>query len=81
MGHASESISTKTDAPVERPVPPKAFLSGPEAASFLALSEKQLRNWRCAGGGPAYHKVGRRVVYSVDDLKTFMAEFRKEALR
>jgi len=30
-----------------------------------------LANWRCQGRGPAYHKIGRNVFYSVDDLEAW----------
>ena len=62
------------------PLPAKEFLSVEQAADYLGLSKVALDEWRCKRGGPAYHKVGRRVLYSVGDLRTFMASLRKDAL-
>ena len=45
------------------------------------MSKVQLDLWRSKGGGPDYHKVGRKVLYSVADLRTFMAAARVGAMR
>ncbi len=58
--------------------PPKEFLTADEAAEFLSFSLIQLAEWRCKGGGPVFHKIGRRVAYSVADLRAFMAARRVE---
>lgn len=47
---------------------PPRFLRTPEAARFLGLSGRTLEKHRCYGTGPAYRKIGGRVLYSVDDL-------------
>lgn len=51
-------------------IPPR-FLRTPEAARFLSLSGRTLEKHRTYGTGPAYHKLGGRVVYSIDDLKAW----------
>ncbi|MEM6288803.1 MAG: helix-turn-helix domain-containing protein [Bacteroidota bacterium] len=61
--------------------PPREFLGTPEAAEHIGISKAQMEEWRSKGAGPAYHKVGRRVVYSVADLRAFVARGRTEALR
>jgi len=38
------------------------------AGSFLGLSPRTLERFRLEGRGPAFLKLGRRVVYSRDDL-------------
>lgn len=43
-----------------------------EAASVLGLGIQTMRNWRFTGKGPAYLKLGRRVVYCLEDLQTYM---------
>lgn len=48
-----------------------------EAASFLGLSVSFLNKLRCAGGGPAFRKVGRAVVYDPIDLDTWLADRRR----
>jgi predicted DNA-binding transcriptional regulator AlpA len=43
-------------------------LSGPEAAQYLGISASTLSKLRVFGGGPKFHKLGRRVVYDTRDL-------------
>ena len=44
-----------------------------EAASYLRISPKTLQKWRSVGGGPEYRLVGgRRVVYMIKDLRSFL---------
>ncbi len=61
-------------------MPKKEYLPVDQAASFLGLSKQQLDLWRIKGGGPAFHKVGRKVLYSVGDLRAFMQECRHSPL-
>ncbi|WP_206615433.1 helix-turn-helix transcriptional regulator [Solirhodobacter olei] len=60
--------------------PRREFLDTNQAAGFLGLSRQQLELWRLRGGGPAVHRVGRKCLYSVDDLRAFMAGLRREPL-
>ena len=50
---------------------PPRYLRTPEAARFLGLSDRTLEKHRTYGTGPAYRKLGGRVVYSVDDLEAW----------
>ena len=52
---------------------PPRFLRTPEAARFLGLSGRTLEKHRYFGTGPAYRRIGGRVVYSVDDLTAWVA--------
>ncbi|MFY9820033.1 MAG: helix-turn-helix domain-containing protein [Thermoanaerobaculia bacterium] len=45
-----------------------------EAARFLRLQPQTLEAWRLRGTGPAFVKLGRRVVYRRAALERFMAE-------
>lgn len=54
-----------------KPNLPPRFLRTPEAARFLGLSGRTLEKHRCYGTGPAYRKIGGRVIYSLDDLMTW----------
>lgn len=54
-------------------------LKVPEAAEHLRLSKSTLDKLRVYGGGPAYFKLGRTVVYSVGDLDAWMASRRRES--
>jgi hypothetical protein len=60
-----------TPPPVSRPTTAE-FLTPKEAARFLSVSRKQLETWRRTGTGPAFSKLGRRIVrYSVIDLRSW----------
>jgi predicted DNA-binding transcriptional regulator AlpA len=48
---------------------PPRYLRTKEAAEFLSLSARTLEKHRTYGTGPAYRKLGGRVVYSLDDLE------------
>ena len=50
---------------------PLRYLRTKEAAEFLSLSARTLEKHRTYGTGPAYRKLGGRVVYAVDDLETW----------
>ncbi|NDW07660.1 helix-turn-helix transcriptional regulator [Jiella pacifica] len=50
---------------------PPRYLRTPEAARFLGLSGRTLEKHRTYGTGPAYRKLGGRVVYSLDDLQAW----------
>ena len=59
-----------------RPEPaimPPRFLRTKEAAEFLSLSARTLEKHRTYGTGPAYRKLGGRVVYAVDELEAWAA--------
>lgn len=51
--------------------PAQYFLTQGEAASLLRLSERTLERYRLSGTGPAFVKLGRRVVYRASDLLAF----------
>ena len=46
------------------------------AAAFLGLAVQSLRNIRSHREGPAYIKLGRRVVYKVSDLEEYLNRHR-----
>jgi predicted DNA-binding transcriptional regulator AlpA len=50
---------------------PPRFLRTPEAARFLGLSGRTLEKHRTYGTGPTYRKIGGRVIYALDDLKSW----------
>lgn len=47
-----------------------------EAAAFIGVSKSWLDKKRVDGGGPAYLKIGRRVLYDLNDLEDFTASKR-----
>jgi excisionase family DNA binding protein len=50
---------------------PPRFLRTKEAAEYLGLSPRTLEKHRTYGTGPAYRKLGGRVVYAIDDLEAW----------
>ena len=46
----------------------KIYLTQKEVAAYLRLSERTLERHRIAGTGPAFVKLGRRVVYRRSDV-------------
>ena len=50
---------------------PHRYLRTAEAARFLSLSPRTLEKHRIYGTGPAYRKIGGRVVYALEDLKAW----------
>lgn len=45
-----------------------------EAATLLGLSASTLNKWRVQGCGPRYVKLGRAVLYRVEDLDRWLQE-------
>lgn len=41
---------------------PDRLLTTAQAAERLGMAEQTLANWRCAGVGPAYVRVGTRTI-------------------
>jgi hypothetical protein len=50
-----------------------AKLDRPAAANYVGCSPDTLATWATRGGGPPFHKIGRRVVYFVRDLDAWLA--------
>lgn len=50
-----------------------------DAAAYVGLSVSNLGKLRLNGGGPAYLKLGRRVVYDVADLDDWLGAHRRQA--
>lgn len=47
------------------------FLTGAELAMRWKLSHQTLANWRHAGKGPPYIRVGARVLYPYEGITAF----------
>jgi predicted DNA-binding transcriptional regulator AlpA len=52
-------------------------LSASMAAGYIGLSSSTLAKMRLSGTGPAFHKLGRRVVYRPEDLDAWLASCRR----
>jgi excisionase family DNA binding protein len=44
----------------------------PQAAVYVGLSKRTLEKWRRSRTGPAFHRLGRAVVYDRRDLDEFL---------
>ena len=51
--------------------PSPRYLRTAEAARYLSLSPRTLEKHRTYGTGPAYRKIGGRVIYAVADLNSW----------
>lgn len=51
-------------------------VSASEASQRLGISVSTLAKLRLYGKGPAYYKLGRRVVYRIEDLSNWINEHR-----
>ena len=58
----------------------KQYLSESEVSSLTGLATPTLRNYRHLCKGIPYIKVGRRVLYDLDDVENFMADHRIETV-
>ncbi len=47
-------------------------LDNKQAAKYLGLAPQTLANFRFQGKGPAYCKLGRRVLYQLKDLNEYV---------
>ena len=49
----------------------KAFLTSKELSDRWRLSDQTLANWRYAGKGPGFIRVGSRVLYPTEEIHAF----------
>lgn len=49
----------------------RAYLTSKELADRWRLSDQTLANWRHAGKGPPYIRVGARVLYPAEGIHAF----------
>jgi hypothetical protein len=49
------------------------------AAAHLGISSRTLEKWRLTGDGPPYIKLGRRVVYDLQDLDAWAVARRRQS--
>jgi predicted DNA-binding transcriptional regulator AlpA len=54
-------------------------LDAKNAANRLGLSTSTLAKLRLTGNGPTYSKLGRRVVYRIDDLEDWVQVHRHKS--
>jgi len=57
----------------------RTILKTEEAAAYCGSSASTFEKLRLTGGGPVYSKIGRRVVYRVEDLDAWLAANRRRS--
>jgi hypothetical protein len=62
----------------ERPI---KHLNQVELSRRWSLSPRTLERWRWLGLGPAYLKIGGRVVYQLEDIEAFEVQSRAHTKR
>jgi len=55
------------------------FLNQARLANRWQISPRTLERWRWSGEGPAYFKIGGRVVYRLDDVEAYESGRRCES--
>lgn len=60
-------------------MPVKVHYSQIEAGRYLEISPRTLEKFRTIGGGPAFLKLGRRIVYLLADLDAWRDSRRCES--
>lgn len=50
---------------------PVTHLNQADLAARLNISPRTLERWRWTGAGPAFLKIGGRVVYRLEDVEAF----------
>ena len=50
-----------------------------KAAEYLCVSVGTLQQWRSAGRGPSYRKLGKRVLYAQRDLEEYVENLRRRS--
>lgn len=53
---------------------PRQFLSTKELSRVLDIPEGTLRQWRCSGVGPRWHKLRGSVRYDMEHVDRFIHE-------
>ena len=62
-------------------IDPSELVPDGETARLLDKKRNTLAGWRCAGEGPAFVKVGRRVYYRRADIMAWLGTQRREPTR
>ena len=57
------------------------LLSSEDAAAVLGISLRTLRRWRQMREGPPWVSIGRRIVYRVQAVRTWLTEKEAESRR
>ena len=56
-----------------RAISGRDFWTPDKAADYMGSARQTLAKWRCLKIGPAYYRIGSRILYLQEDLDTFIA--------
>ena len=56
------------------------YLTTEEVAALLRTPVETCRYWRHVGKGPKSFKVGRRVLYAIEDVESYIAQARAKSV-
>jgi phage terminase Nu1 subunit (DNA packaging protein) len=59
-------------------IPDPEWLDESQVSALTTIKVKTLQNWRCAGRGLPFHKLGGKVRYKKADVLGYIAEHRRE---
>lgn len=59
--------------------PPRPRGDVNDAAAYIKSAVSTLNHLRVSGQGPAFYKIGRRVIYDFDDLDQWLAGKRRNS--
>lgn len=48
------------------------YLTAAEAAIYMRVEVGTAAKWRCSGNGPKFTRAGRKILYAVQDLESFL---------
>jgi hypothetical protein len=51
---------------------PKKYLTPDEASQLIGAAKQTMARWRVEGIGPQFIRVGRKIMYAVEDLILWM---------
>ena len=54
------------------------FISTSKASEMFGLSESYLNKLRSKGGGPVFLKIGKRVIYNLNDFKNWLKKHERK---
>jgi len=69
--HKEEQVKPSSEL-AEDKILGSTLMTASDAAKKLHLNIATLANWRVRGDGPKYAKIGRRILYPVDEIEKFI---------
>jgi len=72
-----QSVTSPIELEVSMPI---KHLNQTDLATRWSVSPRTLERWRYDGDGPAYLKLGSRVVYRLEDIEAYEARLRQKVL-